>query len=72
MSTYYYIVCDTHKEYCGAVGVSVGKIQQHYSDIKAFHNFLLKHVGCDVKITSEHDFFDIIDDYTNIEDPDVV
>ncbi len=54
MSTYYYLVCDTHREYtCAASRTAGGYCPLGDSD-KTLRPFVIAHAGCAVRILSEH------------------
>jgi hypothetical protein len=55
MSTYYFLVCDKHKEYCdGASRSGSGAIHLCDSEI-TLPPFIVVHCDCPVRICSEHD-----------------
>lgn len=56
MSTYYFLVCEDHKERCDAASklASNGVCQLCDSDVTLLP-FIVQHSGCNVRIASEHE-----------------
>ena len=56
MSTYYFIVCDKHKERTDAASHTMAGIGCRLGDSDTTLNpFIVAHAGCPVRIVSEHE-----------------
>ena len=56
MSTYYYLVCDKHKEYCNGASRTMGGFCHLCDSADTLPPFIITHDSCKVRITSEHDY----------------
>ena len=55
MSTYYYLVCNTHKEYCDLAARTTGGYGHLGDSDETVIPFAITHgCGCDIQIISEH------------------
>jgi len=57
MSTYYYLVCETHKEVTDAASRTAGGYCPLGDSTETLIPFIIAHCGCEVKIINEHDSF---------------
>jgi len=55
MSTYYYLLCETHKEISDAVSRTAGGYCQFDDSDKTLLPFIIAHCNCKVRIINEHD-----------------
>ena len=55
MSTYYYIVCDDHKERTPAASRTVGGCCNLADGDATLIPFIITHHGCNVRIINEHE-----------------
>ena len=55
MSTYYFMVCDTHKEKTDAASRTAGGYCPLGDSDTTLTPFIIAHAGCDVRIISEHE-----------------
>lgn len=56
MSTYYYMVCNKHKERTPAASITLGGIGCHLSDSDhTLQPFIVSHAECPVRIVSEYE-----------------
>lgn len=56
MSTYYYLVCDSHRSYCDAISrVANGNAVWLCDAEEKLPNFLLEHQSCPLRLISEHE-----------------
>lgn len=72
MSTYYYVVCDEHKQCCDAVSRTVSGIRALGHSFM-LGDFLVDHCGCGVRLTNEHDetIAKYVEPYADAPDPHV-
>jgi hypothetical protein len=56
MSTYYFLACDKHKEYCDGASRTAGGFCHLCDSETTLPPFIIKHQGCDINIISEHAF----------------
>ncbi len=64
MSTYYYMVCDKHKERTDAASRTFFGIGCHLADsVHTLLPFIVAHAGCPVRIVSEHEDAAYSDDF---------
>lgn len=56
MSTYYYLVCDEHKEYCDGASKTAGGGACHLCDSQVtLPKFIFVHKSCLLRVASEHE-----------------
>lgn len=55
MSTYYYLICPTHKERCHAASRTAGGYCHLVDSEATLPPFIIAHAKCPVRIVSEHD-----------------
>jgi hypothetical protein len=64
LSTYYYMICDGHKERTQAASRTMMGIGTHLCDSEfTLLAFIVAHAGCPVRIVSEHEYEAYSDDY---------
>lgn len=54
MATYYYLICDNHREKCDAASRSAGGVGHLCDSSKVLPHFLYTHAGCTLRVISEH------------------
>lgn len=72
MSTYYFAVCDDHKQRCDAASVTSGVGALGHSHM--LRTFLVEHCNCNgLRITNEYEdgIHDYAEPYANVPDPEV-
>lgn len=55
MSTYYFLVCDDHKEKTDAASRAAGGICHYRHSDDTLLPFIVNHSGCNIKIIPEHE-----------------
>ncbi len=58
MSTYYFLVCEDHREHCDAVSRSAGGLGP-LGDCKNLPYFAYKHRECRLSVWDEHRLFEL-------------
>lgn len=67
MSTYYYLICDDHKEQTAAASRTFGGYCPLVPGEQTLVPFIIAHCGCRVRIISEHHVEPGIEDYREWE-----
>lgn len=56
MSTYYYLICDKHKEMCDGASRTAGGGACHLCDSQiTLPKFIVAHQDCPLRVASEHE-----------------